>query len=348
RAGEVRAIARERSANQILVDLLNAETGSRGYALTGNPIYLDPYTNARARYQSDFAALQAQLTDEPTLQQAARTTNAAAQLWFDESTNLVRLRRQGRFQEAIARINAGIAKARIDAFRSAQGRLLAEIERLRVESLSRADRRRTITLVLVALAAALAMLAVGLVSRQLWRRVGGPLALLAAGVRRVARGELSEPVPASENAVRELSILTRSFNEMPDRVVEERENVAAAARREAAQQVERRLFETVQHGLLPARLPAPTGFRVAARYLPAEQGLLIGGDFYDAMLLGDGRLAMVVGDVAGHGAAAAARAAGLRFAWRTLVEVSPWPQAVLAGLNSQIGGAEDRAEGRFA
>ena len=44
------------------------------------------------------------------------------------------------------------------------------------------------------------------------------------------------------------------------------------------------------------------GLRLAARYQPAERALLVGGDFYDAAVLPDGRLAVMVGDMAGHGA----------------------------------------------
>ena len=100
-------------------------------------------------------------------------------------------------------------------------------------------------------AALLALIMVAIVSRQLWRRIGGPIALLSAGVGRVTRGRLSDPVPASREAVRELAELVDGFNLMQREVREERDAVAAAARREAAQKTERTLWETVQSGLLP-------------------------------------------------------------------------------------------------
>ena len=168
------------------------------------------------------------------------------------------------------------------------------------------------------------------------------------GVGRVTRGRLSDPVPASPQAVRELSELTDGFNTMQRQVSQQRDAVTAAARREATQKTERRLWETVQNGLLPTRLPGFAGFRVAARYRPAERSLLIGGDFYDAVVLSDGRLAVMVGDMAGHGAPAAAQAAGLRFGWRTMVAVDPDPGRVLAALNAQMAQQELRREGLFA
>jgi serine phosphatase RsbU (regulator of sigma subunit) len=59
-------------------------------------------------------------------------------------------------------------------------------------------------------------------------------------------------------------------------------------------------------------------------------------------------MAVMVGDIAGHGAPAAAQAAGLRFGWRTLVSVNPNPAAVMAALNQQMANAELRAQGLFA
>src|SRR5205085_10200469 len=53
RDGERLAVARQSAANQLLVDLLNAETGSRGYALTGRGDYLTPFANAKTRYPTD-------------------------------------------------------------------------------------------------------------------------------------------------------------------------------------------------------------------------------------------------------------------------------------------------------
>jgi serine phosphatase RsbU (regulator of sigma subunit)/CHASE3 domain sensor protein len=347
RDGERLAVARQSASNQLLIDLLNAETGNRGYTLTGRGDYLKPYTVAKQRYDTDLERLRGLLANEPGLAQRIDAADEAAQRWFREAIDLIRLRRLGREREAIARVNQG-GVVLFSNFRAAQAGILEEVERLRDDSRASADRRRTLTLAAVGAAAILALLVIAIAARQLWRRVGGPAALLAEGVRRVAGGHFNEPVPEAPTAVRELAELTDGFNRMQRQLIGERQAVAAAARREAAQQTERRLWETVQNGLLPATLPVLAGMRLVARYQPAEPALLIGGDFYDAKLLRDGRLALVVGDVAGHGAPAAARAAGLRFGWRTLLEVDPEPAAVMAALNAQAGGPEERAEGLFA
>jgi len=71
----------------------------------------------------------------------------------------------------------------------------------------------------------------------------------------------------------------------------------------------------VQLSLLPRSLPTPPGWMLHARYVPAAGGR-VGGDWYDALELPDGRLAVVVGDVAGHGVGAAAAMGQLRNALR--------------------------------
>jgi len=72
----------------------------------------------------------------------------------------------------------------------------------------------------------------------------------------------------------------------------------------------------LQRALLPPRLPAIPGVELAARYQPASQQMEVGGDFYDAFTVGDDRWGLLIGDVAGKGAAAAATTAVVRYSAR--------------------------------
>lgn len=71
-------------------------------------------------------------------------------------------------------------------------------------------------------------------------------------------------------------------------------------------QRERGIAETLQRSLLRKHLPEFPGMTIASRYLPARQEAEIGGDWYDALALPDGRIGLVMGDVAGRGIEAAA------------------------------------------
>ncbi len=79
----------------------------------------------------------------------------------------------------------------------------------------------------------------------------------------------------------------------------------AAGERDRATEMES-IALALQRGLLPRALPDVAGAALACRYLPAEGSMQIGGDFYDATALDGGRVAIAIGDVAGHGMLAAA------------------------------------------
>jgi serine phosphatase RsbU (regulator of sigma subunit) len=89
---------------------------------------------------------------------------------------------------------------------------------------------------------------------------------------------------------------------------------------------------TLQNSLLPDRLPTVPGVILEARYLPARN-MEIGGDWYDAFKLPDGKLAVAAGDVMGKGLTAAAGMGRVRNALRALALTDPRPAAVLAGLD---------------
>ena len=75
---------------------------------------------------------------------------------------------------------------------------------------------------------------------------------------------------------------------------------------------EQTIAETLQRSVLPVSLPRIEGVQLAARYLPGTAELDVGGDWFDAIRLQDGRLGLVVGDVVGKGVQAAATMAQLR------------------------------------
>ena len=76
--------------------------------------------------------------------------------------------------------------------------------------------------------------------------------------------------------------------------------------------------ETWRQAMLP-KLPEVDGYHLAARYLPADDVGRVGGDWYDAVSATDGRLTLVIGDVTGHDAVAAARMSELRCMLRAFV-----------------------------
>jgi serine phosphatase RsbU (regulator of sigma subunit) len=99
---------------------------------------------------------------------------------------------------------------------------------------------------------------------------------------------------------------------------------------------ERRVAATLQQAILPDELPAFSSLSFAGRYLPAEEGLNIGGDWYDVFPLPSGAVALVIGDVAGHGLDAAAMMAQLRNMLRAFAYSGAGPGEVLARLDEML------------
>jgi PAS domain S-box-containing protein len=115
-------------------------------------------------------------------------------------------------------------------------------------------------------------------------------------------------------------------------VTEREEREAALARRIAE---DHRLIQNVQRALLPVRMPQVDGIEFAARY-EAAPGSAIGGDWYAFVPLRDGRLGVAIGDVAGHGLAAVAEMAHVRFSLRSLSYLHDDPTEVLAQLSELV------------
>ncbi|MCV7254987.1 SpoIIE family protein phosphatase [Mycobacterium hackensackense] len=90
--------------------------------------------------------------------------------------------------------------------------------------------------------------------------------------------------------------------------------------------------EVLQRSLLPSSIPTIPDWELSAHYQPAAGGR-VGGDWYDAFVLPDGRLVMLVGDVAGHGLAAAGAMAQLRNALRSQLFTGAAPGEALSRLN---------------
>jgi PAS domain S-box-containing protein len=110
-------------------------------------------------------------------------------------------------------------------------------------------------------------------------------------------------------------------------------------------QRERRTTRTLQRSLLPVKLPTPPGMRIVHRYLPAAQISRVGGDWYDAIPLPGGQVALVVGDAMGHGTTAALVMGQLRTAIRILARLGLPPAELMCQLD-QI--AQDLTTTQFA
>ena len=139
-------------------------------------------------------------------------------------------------------------------------------------------------------------------------------------------------------------LVTLAVAWMTDRLAHDRqraEDLAGILDRVAAENrdmytEQRGISQTLQHALLPDTLPSVDGLEVNARYIPAASGVDIGGDWYDILDAGEGRVLLLVGDVSGHGLSAATTMASLRHAALAYAALGSRPARVLATLSDFV------------
>ena len=137
----------------------------------------------------------------------------------------------------------------------------------------------------------------------------------------------------------------------PERIYDQDDlELAADLGRRAGQALETaRLYQrehetalTLQRALLPQTLPEIPGVEFAVRYLPAEAGLEVGGDWYDVLQPSADRVDLVIGDVAGRGVRAAAVMGRLAIALRAYALQGQPVEEVVEGINRLMSQSESR------
>ena len=145
------------------------------------------------------------------------------------------------------------------------------------------------------------------------------------GVEAVAAGAQDYLVKGSTSGV----LLARAL-----RYAAERRRAELTAQQLSIAQLEARENARLERGLLPAPLVSDPCLRLATHYRPGRRRALLGGDFFDAVQVGDDTVHVLIGDVSGHGPDEAALGVCLRIAWRTLVLGGRGDEAVLPTLQA--------------
>ena len=124
---------------------------------------------------------------------------------------------------------------------------------------------------------------------------------------------------------------------LTERLIRRREGAEQLTREVSHLYMEQRsVADTLQHALLPQRLPDIPGVEIAVRYVAGVSGVDVGGDWYDVVRLDDHRFVFIVGDVSGRGVRAAAVMASLQFAGRAYAHEGYSPAMILERLSRSV------------
>ena len=288
------SVAVERVA-QLATANADQETGMRGYVITGEDSFLAPYTAGRKTAAVLVAELRATL-DTPGPRRALATVTAAMETWRRQSaTPEIALTRSLGPGAAASAVENGGGKDLFDSVRGAQQTLNERVQAAADDARRRLDDIRSsltaLFLAIVAVAVVGAVVAGWLIRRWVTR----PVDRLADEVRRVRAGALDSPIQIPGPP--ELASLALDIDAMRGRI---RQQLVESERSRQAVEQSAAVVLTLRSELEPVLGDIPEGWSMAARLRAAEG--VVAGDCYDLFTTRDGRLALVVVDIAGHGA----------------------------------------------
>jgi signal transduction histidine kinase len=261
------------ASNQLERLLLDLETGQRGFVLTGEERFLQPWQAARASFPGRARALLELVEGEPVEQRSARRiAEGEASYIRDYSVPLVNAVRRGEVSaRSVAAAEEG--KRRVDALRADFDRLLDAGRRSFAEEAARADAAARRANIAAASGLVASILLVLLFAGYLTRVIVRPVRRTALMAERLAGGDLSARM--TEGAAGEIGALERSFNVMADSLEKDRDELARLAEEQAAL---RRVATLVARGVPPDELFAaateevgqllPVAFTRMGRYEP--------------------------------------------------------------------------------
>lgn len=279
---------------QALALFVDQETGERGYIISADATFLQPYRQATRQLPAVLRDLRRQVASLPSVATQVDRVQTAHDAWMRSGIGPeLAAAMAGDFAQARALVRTGRGRALFDALRhrvTAAQATLAQLDRSVTSEVRTLTNRLTI-LVIVSLV--LLALLVGLLWRTLHRDVLAPLRAVQRYARAVAGGDLNRPVAATGPP--EFRALGHDVEGMRRQLVAEIDSTQAAL--EALEQ-RGPAVAALRHALTPTLISVP-GVEVAGRLDPAEG--VLAGDFYDTVDLDGGRIGMLLGDVSGHG-----------------------------------------------
>jgi sigma-B regulation protein RsbU (phosphoserine phosphatase) len=310
------------------------ETGVRGFIITGDPTFLEPYDNGVqdvATIRQDIATRHA---GEAELRRQLADITAAGAAWHEEAEREIEaMRTQGK-AAAEALVANGEGKARFDDLRAAISALAATVD-ARYNDAAGADARlRRIQIVLLGATLAVAVVLLVLARRAFRTWVTAPFAAISSAAVRVASGDLKSSIPRTGPS--DVRALGAAVEDMRQRLVSEVDR-ADRARKGVEQSAS--IVLQLQSVLTATPADIPDGWTVSAGIEPAEG--LVAGDCYDALRLDRHHFGVLVIDIAGHGAAAALTALRCKEIVRGSLRAGSDPSRAFAALDELTDDLEE-------
>ncbi len=205
------------SVEKLIATMTDAETGQRGYVITGEEQYLEPYLKARMDFDADYNKLHQLLVNNKEQLDRLEKIKVLADSSFQHLHSVIETRRgEGGFEEALEMVNADKGIAIMDEIRSIADSMLDttqsrldERKKMEVERSSRAQ-------FIIQWGILFTVLVLGLIGFGLARNIAKPLGELSNAAQTIASGDLSVSLPPMGTRTDEVGTLIQSFGRMTE------------------------------------------------------------------------------------------------------------------------------------
>ncbi|HEY9762547.1 MAG TPA: response regulator [Trichocoleus sp.] len=199
--------------NGLELALANAETGQRGYLLTGRPGYLEPYDNSIAVIDRNYEALQELTADNPDQQRQLDQLGSLIESRLGRLREGIRLRDTQGFAAAQTFVLSDQGRRLMDQIRTLMAEIKAEEEAALQQRSTRSQIAAQQTLETISYGIPAAFVVLSLVGFWLSRNISRPLRELSSTAQQIAEGNLSVTLTDTDGQD-ETGVLTRTFNQM--------------------------------------------------------------------------------------------------------------------------------------
>jgi serine phosphatase RsbU (regulator of sigma subunit)/CHASE3 domain sensor protein len=318
----------------LLSAMVDQETGLRGYLLTTEDKFLDPYRTGGREVNTLFPELARELKGTSSgLKDLAKVQTAYAAWLHQIAQPEITETEEGHESVAIATEDAGSGKASFDRLRASVSTLGNVTDDAIVVANQTVDHQLSETIVLVALRTAVVAVLIALTLLALRRWFNRPIEQLALEVRSVAQGELDRPILAGGPV--ELANLGRDVEAMRRRLRDENDEIRQL--REALA-LHRPLYSELQSELEPSA--KVHGLEVAGRLVPVEG--VIAGDWYDTWDVSQKRCLVALVDISGHGPTAGLFALKIKHLLSPALRSGLTPGAALDWVAQECGESDEQ------
>lgn len=330
RQGEIEAARTD--AVSLVLRYVDQETALRGYVITTGPLFLKPYDDAEREIPGLSASLTQHLTDVG-LPDTAQRLQVAYGIWREYARQQIGRVRNHDQEAAINAVVEGEGKRRFDTVRDTYRAAASALQQKArdAQADTRSLDKRLLWLVVFAVAGLAVLIVAG--TWVLIIAVAWPVARLAVGTRAVASGHLSAELPAS--GAGEIKSLATDVTAMRDRLTVDIDVAKKAL--DAAKQHSPAVV-ALREALQPHAAPVD-GLDVVGRIDSAEG--VLAGDWYDVVAIGGHAVAIVVGDVSGHGPQSAVLALRFRHAVAAALKAGATPGRALSVLGDDLANIPD-------